>query len=253
MGANWNYKHPSEIMDEAASLATIFSGVSYDRLEGWDSQVWPVSPDGKDTPLLYQERFPFPDGKARLVPVDWTPPFDPGEDYDLHLNNGRLLEHFHEGNLTYRNEGLTHKVPHPWLEVSLELAKERNLEDGTLVRLTSPYGHVEVRVMVTDRVSGKELYLPMNTRNEQEAVNRLTSSYHDIITHTPAYKEMGVKMEVLETKGEPPLPRHNHRFGNRVPQISVKVEEKWKREDFTPIEQMYEIKGDQHGEGNYAN
>jgi formate dehydrogenase major subunit len=155
--------------------------------------------------------------------------------------------------MTYQSEGLIHKVPHPWIEVSPELAHERNLEDGSLVRLTSPYGHVEVRVIVTDRVKGKELYLTMNTREEIEAVNRLTSSYHDIVTHTPAYKEAGVKMELLETKGEPPLPRHNHRYGNRVPQLSVKVEDKWKRTDYTPIPELIQLRGDEYGEGNQAN
>ncbi|MDQ0220625.1 formate dehydrogenase subunit alpha [Peribacillus cavernae] len=252
-GANWNYKHPSEIMDEAASLAPLFAGVSYERLEGWNSLVWPVSADGKDSPLLYTDKFAFADGKAKLVPVDWTPPVFAGEEYDLHLNNGRLLEHFHEGNMTYKSEGLTHKVPNPWLEVSLQLAKERNLEDGALVGLTSPYGHVEVRVLVTDRVQGNELYLPMNSRDDNEAVNMLTSSYHDLITHTPSYKEMGVKMEVIESEGERPLPKENHRFGNRIPQISVRVEEKWKREDFTPIQELFEIRGDEHGESNQAN
>ncbi|WP_368657122.1 formate dehydrogenase subunit alpha [Metabacillus halosaccharovorans] len=253
LGANWNYSHPSEIMKEAASLAPMFAGVSYERLEGFESQVWPVKPDGTDTPLLYTDKFGFPDGKARLVPVDWTVPFEPGEDYDLHLNNGRLLEHFHEGNMTYKSEGLTHKVPHPWLEISLDLASERGLEDGALVGLTSPYGHVEVRVIVTDRVKGKELYLAMNSSEDIEAVNRLTSSYHDITTHTPAYKEMSVKMEVIETKGEPPLPKHNHRFGNRIPQISVKVEEKWQRSDYTPISQMDDVKEGHYGEIDQAN
>ncbi|MDM5340351.1 formate dehydrogenase subunit alpha [Fictibacillus enclensis] len=251
MGANWNYTHPGEIMKEAASLAKFFAGVSYDRLEGWNSQLWPVAADGTDSPLLYKERFAFPDGKAKLVAVEWTEPFKPGEEFDLHLNNGRLLEHFHEGNMTYRSEGLTHKVPHPWVEVSPELARERELEDGALVGLTSPYGHVEVRVIVTDRVKGNELYLTMNTSEDIEAVNKLTSSYHDITTHTPAYKEMDVRMEVLETSGEPPLPKVNHRFGNRIPQISVRVEAKWKRDDFTPIEEL--IRGDEYGESNQAN
>lgn len=207
--------------------------------------------DGKDTPLLYEERFYFPDGKARLYPVEWTPPFRAGEEYDLHLNNGRLLEHFHEGNMTYRSEGLTYKVPSPWLDVSAELAQERGLEDGSLVRLTSPYGQVKVRVMVTDRVKGNEIYLTMNSSEDYEAVNRLTSSYHDKITHTPNYKEMGVKMDVLEEKGEPPLPKVNHRFGNRIPQLSVKVEDKWSRLDFTPIPELLE--GEQYGESDQAN
>jgi formate dehydrogenase major subunit len=248
-GAGWNYRHPGELMAEAASLAPIFAGVSYERLEGWDSLLWPVQADGTDTPLLYTERFGFPDGKARLFPVEWTPPFEAGEEYDLHLNNGRLLEHFHEGNLTYRSAGITHKVPSEWLEVSPELAKERGITDGALVRLTSPYGHVKVRVQVTSNVRGNELYLTMNSRDPESAVNRLTSSYHDRITHTPNYKEMGVKMEVLERAGEPPLPRWNHRFGNRTPQLGVRVEEKWKRDDYIPITEALEG-GDGHGQAD---
>ncbi|WP_462413538.1 formate dehydrogenase subunit alpha [Neobacillus sp. Marseille-QA0830] len=253
LGANWNYQHPSEIMAEAASLAPIFAGVSYERLEGFHSQVWPVKKDGSSTLLLYTEKFGFPDGMARLHPVEWTPPFIAGEEFDLHLNNGRLLEHFHEGNMTYKSEGLTHKVPEPWVEVSLGLAKERGLEDGSLVRLTSPYGEVEVRVIVTDRVEGNELYLSMNTSDERKAVNRLTSSYHDKYTHTPNYKEAGVRMEVLEVKGEPPLPKVNYRFGNRIPQISVRVEDKWKRADFTPIPNLFEAGGNEYGKTDQAN
>ncbi|GCL73356.1 formate dehydrogenase subunit alpha [Paenibacillus naphthalenovorans] len=250
LGANWNYKHPSELMDEAASLAPVFAGVSYERLEDWKSLVWPVAADGTDTPLLYTEKFAFPDGKARLFPVEWTPPYEAGEEFDLHLNNGRLLEHFHEGNMTYKSKGISHKVPSEWVEVSPELAKERGIDHGALVRLTSPYGKVEVRVEVTDRVKGNELYMTMNSAEDLSAVNRLTSSYHDRITHTPNFKEMGVKMEVLEPKGKRPLPPVNHRFGHRVPQLGVKIEEKWKRSDYTPIPEIIDG-GDSRGEGDY--
>jgi formate dehydrogenase major subunit len=66
LGANWNYKHPSEIMAEMASLTPLYAGVSYERLEGYKSLQWPVASDGSDQPLLYTTRFNFPDGKARL-------------------------------------------------------------------------------------------------------------------------------------------------------------------------------------------
>jgi len=253
LGANWNYKHPSEIMAEAASLAPIFAGVSYDRLEGFGSQVWPVAADGTSTELLYTDRFAFPDGKARLFPVDWTPPFVPGEDYDLHLNNGRLLEHFHEGNMTYRVPAIVVRTPHPWVEVSPELAKARDIEDGALVKLSSPYGEVQVRVVVTDTVRGNELYLTMNSREDHEAVNRLTSSYHDKVTHTPNYKEMSVRMEVLERSGDGPLPPNNHRYGHRHGQIGVRVEEKWERPDYVPIPDFVRQEGAAYGEGHPTN
>ena len=117
----------------------------------------------------------------------------PDANYDLHLNNGRLLEHFHEGNLTYRTEGIREKTPSTFVEVSPELAQERGIESGRWVELTSRYGEVRVQAVVTDRVKGKELYMPMNSTDEP--VNRLTSSHTDKVTHTPAYKETSVQHE----------------------------------------------------------
>lgn len=231
LGANWTYEHPSDIMNEAAQLAPLFAGVTYERLEGFNSLQWPVAPDGTDTPLLFTDGFPFPDKKANLVPVKWTMPASFPEEYDIHVNNGRLLEHFHEGNLTYKSEGITQKTPQAFLEVSHELAAERGLTDGTLVRLTTPFGNVKVQCLVTDRVQGKEVYLPMNDSNDA-AINLLTSSYGDKDTDTPAYKEVKAKMEILSSDGISPLPKNNFRFGNPQPQIGVQVQKKWARKDY---------------------
>lgn len=247
LGANWEYTHPSEIMDEVASLTPVFAGVSYERLEGWESQIWPVSKDGQSTPLLYTESFKFKDGKARLFPVDWTKPHNMGEEYDLHVNNGRVLEQFHEGNMTDRSAGIHHLLPGAWLEVSEDLAIERDIETGALVRIESPYGKVKIRVLVTDRVKGNELYLPMNTRDGEKAINKLTSSYYDKDTHTPNYKETQAKMTVLERSGESPIPDHNHRFGNPQPQVGVQVKRKWDRKDFTSIPTLIESEGLRYG------
>jgi formate dehydrogenase major subunit len=231
LGAAWRYEHPSEVMDEIASLTPIFAGVSYERLEGYRSLQWPVAADGTDEPRLYTQRFAFPDGKARLFPVSWIGPTDvPDAAFDLHLNNGRLLEHFHEGNLTYRAAGIREKTPDTFVEVSPELAEERGLQSGTWVRLISRYGQVRVRALVTDRVQGHELYMPMNS--SESLVNRLTSSHTDTATDTPAYKETSVHLDVLPEIGESPLPRINHRFGHPTPQNGVEVERKWKRPDY---------------------
>jgi formate dehydrogenase major subunit len=233
LGAGWKYQHPSEIMDEIASVTPLFAGVSYARLEGYKSLQWPVAADGSDEPLLYTKRFAFPDGKARLFPVSWIGPTDvPDAEFDLHLNNGRLLEHFHEGNLTYRTEGIREKTPDVFVEVSPELAEERGIQSGTWVQLISRYGKVRVRALVTDRVHGHELYMPMNS--VESPVNRLTSSHTDQVTNTPAFKETSVQMNVLAEVGESPLPRNNSRFGHPTPQNGVEVERKWKRPDYHP-------------------
>jgi formate dehydrogenase major subunit len=231
-GANWKYEHPSQIMDEIASLTPLFAGVRYDRLEGYKSLQWPVATDGTDEPLLYTRRFAFPDGKARLFPLTWSEPTEqPDEEFDLHLNNGRLLEHFHEGNLTYRVDGIRQKTPDTWVEVSPELAGERGIQSGTHVQLRSRYGQVRVRALVTDRVHGKQLYMPMNST--ESPINRLTSSHTDPTTHTPAYKELAVSLHVFPEVDESPLPRTNHRFGHPTPQQGVGVERKWQRSDYS--------------------
>lgn len=245
MGFDWNYSHPSEIMNEAASLTPLFAGVTYERLEGYNSLQWPVHPDGTDEPVLFLDEFPFDDGRAKLYPLEFVKPTTTDEEFDLHINNGRLLEHFHEGNMTYRSEGITRKTPKCFIEVSPELAEERGIKDGSFIRLTSPYGSVKGNVVVTDRVQGKELYIPLND-NGDLAINKLTSSEVDYATNTPAYKETQAKMNVIDVEGEDPLPSNNHRRGNRQPQVGVHVEKKWARDDYTfPGERVRA-----HGESN---
>jgi formate dehydrogenase major subunit len=241
LGANWNYSHPSEVMAEMASLTPLFAGVSYERLEGYKTLQWPVASDGTDQPLLYTKQFAFPDGKARLYPLSWNDPVErPDDEFDLHLNNGNLLEHFHEGNMTYRVEGIRHKTPDVFVEISPELANERKVQTGAQVELISRYGKVFVRVLVTDRVQGKQIFMPMNS--SESPVNRLIGSHTDAITHTPAYKEAAVRMRVLSPTGDSPLPRINHRFGHRTPNRGVEVERKWQRRDYsTPGNQLVQL------------
>lgn len=109
-----------------------------------------------------------------------------------------MLEHFHEGNLTNKSAGIQAKVPDVFVEVSPELAKERGICDGSLVRLVSPFGAVKLTALITDRVRANELYLPMNSTSKESAINFLTGPAVDARTNTPAYKQTKVRMEVLE-------------------------------------------------------
>ena len=231
MGAGWKYEHPSEIMAECAELAPLFAGVTYERLEGYKSLQWPVAKDGKDSPLLFTEKFPFPDGKAHFHPIEWIPPSEvANEEFSNHLNNGRLLEHFEQGSMTYRTKGIRRMTPINFVEVSPDEARRRGMETGSMVHLRSAYGEATVPVLVTDRVEGSQLYMPMNS--VLQPVNRLTGAAVDRATHTPAYKEVSVKMTLLEKEGPNPLPAENFRNGTRTPQTGVEIERKWKREDY---------------------
>ncbi len=229
LGANWNYQHPSEIMDEMASLSPLFAGANYEHsLQGWSSFLW-GSHDGKSTPLLYLEGFNFPDKKARFALADWVEPVRFPAEYDLHINNGRMLEHFHEGNMTNKSKGIQSKVPDIFVEVSPQLAQKRGFQNGALVRLVSPFGSIKLPALVTDRVQENELFLPMNSVHKESAINFLTGPAVDQRTNTPAYKQTMVRLEVITNEGENPLPSSNHRNKKRHPQNGVEVTRKWNR------------------------
>ncbi len=235
LGANWNYSNPSEIMDEAAELSPMFRGVNYKRLEGFGSLQWPVKENGEGTEYLYEKEFYFPDGKARLYSLKYRPSLIENEEYPLHLNNGRMLEHFHVGNETFKTAGIREKVPDSFLEISPELAKEYNIQTGDYVRVTSRWGSVKVKALITDRVSRNELYMPMNSIEENNGINMLTSYTVDPDSDTPAYKELPVKITKLKEKGDSPLPKTNPRYYKRFPQNGINIEEKWNRSDYIKL------------------
>ncbi|MDU6961601.1 MAG: molybdopterin-dependent oxidoreductase, partial [Staphylococcus sp.] len=237
MGFDWNYSHPSEIMDEIARLTPSYSGVSYERLEGFNSLQWPVAPDGTDQPTLYLDGFNFDNKRAKLFELTFDNFFKEDEVYDLHVNNGRVLEHFHEGNMTYQTEMIKYKMPHAFVEISPELAKDRDIHEGAEVKLISDTGEATLVATITDRVKGKEIYIPLNndamSNGDIGAINKLTNSDVDYATHTPSYKRTHCRLEVITRKGKSPLNPTNFRVDkHRHPQYSVQVQKKWKRKDY---------------------
>jgi formate dehydrogenase major subunit len=242
LGAGWKYEHPSEIYDEIAPLTPLMAGVTYERLEGYKTLQWPVAEDGSDQPLLYTKQFNFPDGKATFYPVPWSEPTDQqNAEYDLHLNNGRLLEHFHEGNMTYRTEGIREKTPCTFIEVSPELASERGIQTGSMAATdialrqgACTSGRLPTRVQGKGALHAHELHRETRSIVSPAAIRTRQP------THPPTRK-LQCSL-VLPEIGEDPLPRTNSRHGHPTPQTGVEVERKWKRKDYRqPGDQLVQI------------
>ena len=119
--------------------------------------------------------------------------------------------------------------------MSPELAADRGIETGTLVRLESPYGAVKLHALVTDRVRGNDLYVPMHSVSHETAVNLLTGGGVDVRTNTPAYKQAKVRLQILNVKGANPLPLDSPRDKKRHPQNGVEVARKWQREGYVSL------------------
>ena len=202
LGYGWDYDHPREVMDEISELAPIYGGVSYERLERGEEHglQWPCpDEDHPGTPYLYdyeEGKFNFDDGKARFVPADGGHPGEiPDEEYPLTLTSGRVLYHWHTGQITRRVEGLMSHVGESFVEVNPGTAGDLGVKDGEYVRVESRRGSIVVTVEVTDRVGPGTLFIPMHFA--AGAVNELTQETFDPTAGIPEYKVTSVRVEAL--------------------------------------------------------
>jgi formate dehydrogenase major subunit/formate dehydrogenase alpha subunit len=194
MGYPMNYNHPSEIMDEIASLVPIYGGISYDRLEKQGIQ-WPCpTKDHPGTTTMYTDLFARPGGLARFMALDHKGSGEvPDKKYPLVLITGRIREHYNNGSMTGRVPGIMELVPEELLEISPEDAKELKIKSGDLVTVSSQRGKITVKAKVTDRSQKGNVFLTFHFRNALS--NVLTSGFRDPITGTPEYKSCAVRID----------------------------------------------------------
>ncbi|SEP12123.1 formate dehydrogenase major subunit [Halogranum amylolyticum] len=202
LGYDWDYNHPQEIMNEISNLTPIYGGVSYDRLEAGDEHglQWPCwDEDHPGTPYLYDYEdgeFNFEDGLARFVPADGGHPGElPDEEYPLTLTSGRVLYHWHTGQITRRVEGLMSHVGESFVEIHPSTAEKIGVDDNDYVRVESRRGDIVVKALVTDRVGAGTLFIPMHFA--AGAVNKLTQETFDPQAGIPEYKVSSVRVEPL--------------------------------------------------------
>ena len=103
--------------------------------------------------------------------------------------------------------------------------------------MISETGEANLLAHITDRVKGKEIYIPLNNdaleNGDLGAINALTNSDVDPYTDTPSYKRTHARMEVVTKRGKSPLNPTNFRVNKqRQPQYSVQVQKKWERSDY---------------------
>ena len=194
MGYPMPYKHPSEIMDEIASLVPIYGGISYDRLEEKGIQ-WPCpTKDHPGTTTLYTDLFSRPGGLAAFMPLDHIGSGEvPDEQYPLVLITGRIREHYNNGSMTRRSQGIAEIVPEELVEVHPDDAKNLGFADGDWVNVASRRGELKVRAKVTDRSRVGSVF--MTFHHQKALTNILTSGHRDPITGTPEYKSCAVKIQ----------------------------------------------------------
>ncbi len=174
LGLATPFETPSDVMDEIARVTPTWRGVSYDKLRREGSLQYPVpTPDSPGTPFLFADRFPTPDGRALLVPVEYLPPSElPSDEYPFFLNTGRQMYHWHTGTMTRRAEGLDSREPVPIVEISAPDALALGVSEGDTVRVTSRRGSLLIGVRISERQARGQVFIPMHFR--EAAANLLT-------------------------------------------------------------------------------
>jgi formate dehydrogenase alpha subunit len=195
MGAKgFDFKDPSQIMDEMATLTPSYGGISFERLE--DGGIpWPC-PDSKHpgTPILHAEKFTR--GKGKFIPLEYRPPAElPDDDYPLLLTTERSRYHFHTGTMTRKVSGLDALVSEGMVEINPKDASALGIDDGEMVKVISRRGDITAKAKVTE-VSPVKV-VTMNFHFAESPTNQITNPALDPVAKIPEFKVCAVKVEKM--------------------------------------------------------
>ena len=196
--AAWEYASTAAIMDEVAAVTPSYAGVSHARLERGDQLHWPVKGlEHPGTPILHVGAFTR--GRGRFHVVDHLPARElPDAEFPMLLTTGRVLYHWHGGEMTRRAEGLLAVYPESLVEISPEDALRLGLAPHSRrpVRLISRRGEMVAQAVVTDRVSPGLIFANFHFPGQQN-VNNLTIAALDPTAKIPEFKVCAVKLELV--------------------------------------------------------
>lgn len=131
------------------------------------------------------------------MPIDHTPPAElPDDEYPMFLNTGRVLYHYHGGEMTRRAGGLMAIYGQPLVEVNPDDAARLGINGKKRVKISSRRGTIEAEAWVTDRVPPGMVYA--NFHFPEAPVNELTIAALDPVAKIPEYKVCAVKVEICE-------------------------------------------------------
>jgi assimilatory nitrate reductase catalytic subunit len=180
-----------------------YSGMNYRKIEENNGIFWPCpTPDHPGTQRLFEDqRFEFPDGKARFNAVEYRPPAeDVDEDYPIILTTGRVVSQYLSGNQTRRIASLLEQYPEPQVEMHPRLAAALGVKTGELVRVESRRGSVELAALVVQSIRPDTIFIPYHWPGEKSA-NRLTIQALDPISKIPEYKVCAVRIKKIAAEG----------------------------------------------------
>ena len=191
LGYPMEYAHPSQIMDEIASLTPTFHGVSFEKIDRMGSIQWPcneAAPEG--TPIMHVDHFVR--GKGKFVITKYVPSSEKvTQRFPLILTTGRILSQYNVGAQTRRTENVQwHSEDR--LEIHPHDAEERGIRQNDWVGIESRSGQTVLRATITDNVQPGVVYTTFHF--PESGANVITTDNSDWATNCPEYKVTAVQV-----------------------------------------------------------
>ena len=182
MGLDWNYTHPSQVMDEIAALTPSFTGVSYDLLEKVGSVQWPCNEKAPlGTPVMHIGGFAR--GKGNFMITEYVPTDEKtGPRFPLLLTTGRILSQYNVGAQTRRTGNVAwHKED--VLEIHPHDAEQRGIRENDWIGIVSRAGETVLRATLTERIAPGVIYTTFHF--PESGANVITTDNSDWATNCP--------------------------------------------------------------------
>jgi len=190
-GIEAKYDSPSEIMDEVATISPIYGGINYERIKEIGLQ-WPCKDKNHaGTKILHKDEFSR--GKGKFHAISYIDPAElPDEEYPFMLTTGRILYHFHTGEMSRRSKGLHERRPIERSEINIKDAEKLGIKNGDRITIESRRGRLTTVARVTDRI--QEGLVFMSFHFKESAANLLTNDALDPYAKIPEFKVCAIKV-----------------------------------------------------------
>jgi formate dehydrogenase alpha subunit len=192
MGHPFSYKSTAEVMDEIASLAPIYGGISHERIRKVGLQ-WPC-PNKEHPGTKYLHKGKFTRGLGKFHGIEDKPPAEvPDKEYPYILSTGVMRFFVNTGTVARRTHLLDREFPFMFVEVNSRDAEKLRLRGMDKCRVSTRRGQLTVPARVSDKVKEGVLWMPMHYA--EEPVNVLTNDAFCPISKIGEYKACAARLE----------------------------------------------------------
>ena len=196
LGHDFGHPTAEQAWNEMRSLAPMFAGMSYKRLEDCNGIHWPCYDEEHPGQQFLHARLWSNPPEGRLAPfhaVEHEPPVEqPDEDYPFVLTTGRRLESFNTGVQSGGYASPLHRGES--VDIAPEDAERLGIEDGAMMTITSRRGSLEAPARIDYALKPGLVFMTLHFP-DQVPTNFLTIDEFDPKSGTAEFKACAVRVE----------------------------------------------------------